>query len=125
MRLLCLLAFGCLVGLVIYTYDLKLRTRALEAQAHDLVVALQDESDFLALMRAEVSYLSRPDRIEQLARSTLKLQPVEPAQVVTWSAIGSPVPGAWQAQALSGPTADGIAALIAKSPALAAPQKRP
>jgi cell division protein FtsL len=114
MRSLCLLAFGCLVGLVVYTYDLKLKTRALEVEARDLVTALQDESDFLALMKAEVSYLARPDRLEDMARKTLKLQPVEPAQIVTWSAIKGRSE-MWQAQTLSVPEQDGIAALIAKS----------
>jgi cell division protein FtsL len=114
MRSLCLLAFGCLVGLLIYTYDLKIRTRALESEARDLVTALQDESDFLALMRAEVSYLSRPDRIEELARNTLKLQAVDSAQVVPWSAVASPREG-WQAQTSLGAAKDGIATLIQKS----------
>ena len=68
MRTLCLLAFGIFVGLFAYTYNLKLKTRALEAEARELVNTLQDEGDFLALMRAEVSYLSRPERIEDMAR---------------------------------------------------------
>ena len=89
MRTLCLLAFGIFVGLFAYTYNLKLKTRALEAEARELVNALQDEGDFLALMRAEVSYLSRPERIEDMARKTLKLEP-SANQDTPWSA-GRPV----------------------------------
>jgi hypothetical protein len=112
MRSFCLLASGCLIGLVIYTYELKIKTRALEVDANSLVIALQDESDFLALMRAEVSYLSRPERIEDMARKTLKLEPLSSAQLVPWSAI-SPEPGAqWQAHVAQSGHKEGIAALI-------------
>jgi cell division protein FtsL len=113
MRSLCLLAFGCLVGLLVYTYDLKYKTRQLELRAHDLVTELQDESDFLALMRAEVSYLSRPERIEDMARKQLKLEPISPAQLVSWKTI---VAGrSSEAQAAPAPRKDGIAVLIDKA----------
>jgi cell division protein FtsL len=121
MRTLCLLAFGIFVGLFSYTYNLKLKTRALEAEARELVNALQDEGDFLALMRAEVSYLSRPERIEDMARKALKLEPVASTQLVPWSAVA---PGATAAaQTSSAPLArkDGIAALIEKASTQAAP----
>jgi cell division protein FtsL len=120
MRSLCLLAFGCLVGLVVYTYDLKLKTRALETEARDLVTALQDESDLLALMRAEVSYLSRPERIEDLARNTLKLEPIAPAQLVPWNAVVSDVNSTSPVQTAQ--RKDGIAALIEKAATPAAAQ---
>ncbi|HZV22077.1 MAG TPA: hypothetical protein VE986_11095, partial [Hyphomicrobiales bacterium] len=105
-------AFGCLMGLIVYTYDLKLKTRALEAEERELVTALQDESDFLALMKAEVSYLSRPERIEELARKLLKLEPIAPDQLVPWSAIvaDSKTPQLSQTAGQK----DGIATLIEK-----------
>jgi cell division protein FtsL len=117
MRSLCLLAFGCLVGLLIYTYDLKFKTRNLEVHAHDLVTELQDESDFLALMRAEVSYLSRPERIEEMARKQLKLEPISPAQLVSWKAAIAGQSPEWQAQVNTPSRKDGIAALIDKAAA--------
>jgi cell division protein FtsL len=116
MRSLCLLTFGCLVGLFAYTYNLKLKTRALEAEALQLMNALQDESDFLALMRAEVSYLSRPDRIEDMAKKALKLEPISQTQLVPWSAIA----GEKDAPAIATVQVvrkDGIAALIQKASA--------
>ncbi len=117
MRSLCLLAFGCLVGLFAYTYTLKLKTRALETEACDLVTALQDESDFLALMRAEVSYLSRPERIEEMARKTLKLEPIAPAQLVPWNAVAPGSGATVQAAAKPAGRKDGIAALIERASA--------
>jgi hypothetical protein len=115
MRSLCLLACGCLVGLVVYTYDLKLKTRALEGTERELVTALQDENDFLALMRAEVGYLSRPERIEEMVRKMLKLEPVSPDQVVPWRAVVADSKKAQQPEQAS--RKDGIAALFEKATA--------
>ncbi len=114
MRSLCLLAFGCLAGLLLYTYDLKFKTRQLEAHAQTLVSELQDESDFLALMRAEAGYLARPERIEDMARKDLKLEPIAPAQLVAWKTVVTDGDGSRQAQSFR---KDGIAALIEKTTA--------
>jgi len=118
MRSLCLLAFGCLAGLLLYTYDLKFKTRQLEARAQSLVSELQDESDFLALMRAEDGSLSRPERIEDMARKDLKLEPITPAQLVPWKAV---LVGGDDASQPQGARKDGIAALIDKAAGPAAP----
>ena len=117
MRTLCLLAFGIFVGLFAYTYNLKLKTRGLETEARELVSALQDEGDFLALMRAEVSYLSRPERIEDMARKTLNLEPIASAQLVPWSSVASGSSAAAQASSETVARKDGIAALIEKASA--------
>jgi len=118
------MAFGCLAGLLLYTYDLKFKTRALEARAQSLVGELQDESDFVALMRAEVSYLSRPEQIEDLARKHLKLEPIVPAQLVSWKAVISGDDPSWQPQLALPARKDGIRALIEKSAPAAAPASR-
>ena len=115
MRTLCLLAFGIFVGLFAYTYNLKLKTRALETDARELVNALLDEGDFLALMRAEVSYLSRPERIEDMARKTLKLEPITSAQLVPWNAVAPGSSAAAQTSSATVARKDGIAALIEKA----------
>jgi hypothetical protein len=114
MRTLCLLALGCLAGLLLYTYDLKFKTRQLEAHAQALMGELQDESDFLALMRAETGYLGRPDRIETMARNDLKLEPIAPAQLVPWRAVVADSGTPRLAQDFR---KDGIAALIEKNSA--------
>jgi cell division protein FtsL len=122
MRSLCLLAFGCLAGLMLYTYDLKFKTRQLEARAQALANDLQDENDYLALMRAENSHLSSLERIDGMARNQLKLEPIAPAQMVPWKTIVAGNDPSWQAQT---PAADdGIAALIKKA-AASAPAQSP
>jgi cell division protein FtsL len=117
MRSLSLLAFGCLVGLLLYTYDLKYKTRKLEVRAKDLAAELQDESDFLALMRAEVGYLARPDRIEEMARKQLKLEPISPSQLVSWKTVIASSGADALAQSAASSRKDGIAALIDKAAA--------
>src|SRR5579884_3379544 len=113
MRSLCFLAFGCLVGLLLFTSHLKIATRALETRANELAAALQDESDFLALMKAEVSYVGRPERIEGMARTILKMEPISNSQLVPWSAIARE--RQWQPTVAQSGRKEGIAALIERS----------
>jgi hypothetical protein len=81
-RLLSLLAFGFLAGLVILIYDMKFETRRLETRAAQLTRAIEDEKDNVALMRAEWSHVTAPDRIERLALEILPLQPVKSTQLI-------------------------------------------
>jgi hypothetical protein len=118
------MAFGCLAGLLLYTYDLKFKTRALEARAQSLVAELQDEGDFVALMRAEVNYLSRPEQVEDLARKYLKLEPIAPSQLVSWKAVIAGEDPAWRPQAALPARKDGISVLIEKAGLAPAPASR-
>jgi hypothetical protein len=118
------MAFGCLAGLLLYTYDLKFKTRALEARAQSLMAELQDEGDFVALMRAEVSYLSRPEQVEDLARKHLKLEPITPSQLVSWKAVISREDPTWRPQLALPARKDGIGALIEKAAPAPAPASR-
>ncbi len=81
-RLLSLLAFGFLAGLVILIYDMKFETRRLENRAAQLERAIEDEKDNVALMRAEWSHVTRPERVEKLSREILNLVPVKSSQLV-------------------------------------------
>ncbi len=81
-RLLSLLAFGFLAGLVILIYDMKFETRRLENRAAQLERAIEDEKDNVALMRAEWSHVTRPERVEKLSREILDLAPVRSSQLV-------------------------------------------
>jgi len=115
MRLASLLAFGFLVGLIVLIYDMKYETRRLEAQAQELERAIAEERDNIALMRAEWSHVTRPERIEKLARAILEMEPAKPEQLITHRDFtdvlaGRPAPeeqdgGGWQAR-------DEIGALI-------------
>ena len=117
MRLLCLLAFGFLAGLVVLIYNMKFETRRLEDRAAQLQRAIEDERDNVALMRAEWSHVARPERVESLAREVLKLEPARPEQLINHRDFvevlarrpmpSSSADGGWQAR-------DDIGALIRK-----------
>jgi hypothetical protein len=81
-RLLSLLVFGFLAGLIVLTYNMKFETRRLEARAAELGRAIEDEKDNVALMRAEWSRVTAPERIEKLARDILPLQSVKSTQLI-------------------------------------------
>ncbi len=83
MRLLSLLSFGFLAGLVVLIYDMKYETRQLQARAAKLERAISEENDNLALMRTEWSHVTSPDRVEKLARKLLDLEPAKPDQLIT------------------------------------------
>ncbi len=83
MRLLSLLAFGFLIGIIILIYNMKFETRRLEERAAQLERAIAEEKDNVALMRAEWSHVTRPERIEKLAREVLDLEPAKPEQLIT------------------------------------------
>lgn len=83
MRLLSLLAFGFLTGIIVLIYSMKFETRRLEARAAQLERAIAEERDNVALMRAEWSHVTRPEQIESLAREVLKLEPAKPEQLIT------------------------------------------
>ena len=83
MRLASLLAFGFLAGLIVLIYDMKYETRRLEARANELERAIAEEKDNVALMHAEWSHVTRPERIEKLAREVLALAPAKPEQLIT------------------------------------------
>jgi cell division protein FtsL len=82
MRLLSLLSFGFLAGLVVLIYDMKYETRQLQTRAAELERAISEENDNLALMRTEWSHVTSPDRVEKLARERLELQPARPDQLI-------------------------------------------
>ncbi len=83
MRLLCLLSFGFLAGLIVLIYDMKYETRQLQARASELERSISLETDNLALMRTEWSHVTSPDRIETLAVRLLDSEPAKPEQLIT------------------------------------------
>lgn len=87
MRLINFVSLGILLGLVFLIYELKYETRRLEARAATLSKEIAEEKDNLAVMRAEWSYRSRPELVEQMAGELLGLQPVKPEQIIPFEDI--------------------------------------
>lgn len=115
MRLINFVSLGILLGLVFLIYELKYETRRLEARAATLSKEIAEEKDNLAVMRAEWSYRSRPELVEQMAGELLGLQPVKPEQIIPFEDIASneskrAAPGAAALKKLSAPETTGAIA---------------
>ena len=80
MRLLNLAAFCFAVASAIMVYGLNYETRRLEAGVQAQERAAEQARSDIAVLRAERSHLSRPERIDPLARH-LGLVPPRPDQL--------------------------------------------
>lgn len=86
-KLLHVVAIGALVSSALYAYTIKYETTLEAEQLQKLKAKTQRERDAIAVLKAEWSYLNRPDRIQALADSHLDLQPFAIGQVVRLSDI--------------------------------------
>lgn len=64
-----------------FLYSMKYETRMLDKRTVELARKLKDERRSIVLRRAEWSHLSRPERLERLARKHLGLKPLEVHQI--------------------------------------------
>lgn len=81
MRLLNIAAFCFTVASAFLLYSLNYDTRRLEAQIQDKERAAAKAKSDIAVLKAERSHLSRPDRIDPLARQ-LGLRPPRSDQLM-------------------------------------------
>ena len=81
--------FGVMVGLLMLIYQQKHETRQLESRAGELSREIAGQTRALAVLRAEWTYLTRPERLERIAREQLGLKPVAAEQVVPFSEIAA------------------------------------
>jgi cell division protein FtsL len=82
MRLLNLMAFFFAVACALFLYALNYDTRRLEEQVDASEKQVERARNDIAVLKAERSHLSRPERIDPLARQ-LGLGPPRPDQFVT------------------------------------------
>ena len=76
-----------LVALACVIYEGKYEARALDEDIGGLRNEIETEQDAVAVLRAEWSLLTRPERIERLAQKHLKLAPAQPVQLVTLDTV--------------------------------------
>jgi len=75
-------------------YTLEHRTRSVEREIARVDASIESEYEFIGLLNAEWSMLTRPQRLEQLARDHLNLGPVFPDQLVGLDALSANLPPA-------------------------------
>ena len=80
------------LALAFVLYSLEHRMRAGERAVAKLSTEITEERETIRLLDAEWSYLTRPARLERLAREHAGMGPLVPAQVVPQADIAKRVP---------------------------------
>lgn len=73
-------------------YSLEHSARKNEREISRLKAEIGEERETIRLLRAEWSYLTKPPRLERLAREHLKLRPIEPQQRITSAELMARLP---------------------------------
>lgn len=82
LRYLNVLAIGALVGSAVYAYSIKYETILYSEQIVKIQHQINAEQDKISVLRAEWSYLMRPERLQMLADRHLDLQQLANNQIV-------------------------------------------
>jgi cell division protein FtsL len=87
LRFLNIVAILALIGSAVYAYSIKYQTSYRAEQIAKTTIEIKTERDAVAVLRAEWAFLTRPERIQQLADKHLDLQPTRVEQIVAAQAI--------------------------------------
>lgn len=82
LRFLNVVAIVALVGSAGYAYSIKYQTILRAEQITKLKHKVKSEQDAIAVLRAEWSFLTRPERVQELADKYLDLQQLAVGQIV-------------------------------------------
>lgn len=80
-RPLTLAAIGLLALLSVALFQLKYEVRGLEEELRNLDGQLAADEEAVQVLKAEWSFLNRPDRLQALAETHLDLEPVAALQI--------------------------------------------
>lgn len=84
LRLLNIVAILILIGSAVYVYSIKYQTSFRAEQIVKTKIEIKAERDAIAVLRAEWAFLTRPERLQQLADVYLPdLKPLELTQIVS------------------------------------------
>ena len=83
LRFLNIAAILALVGSAIYAYSIKYQTSYRAEQIVKTKLEIKAEHDAIAVLRAEWSFMTRPERVQQLADRYLDLQPLTADKIET------------------------------------------
>ena len=82
LRYLNVLAIGALVGSAVYAYSIKYETILYSEQIVKIQHQINAEQDKINMLRAEWSYLMRPERLQMLSDRHLDLQQLAHSQII-------------------------------------------
>jgi len=83
MKLLFRIGFPLLaLSMLAAIYVVKYETWRLKREARQLQTQINKERRDITILRAEWAYLTRPHRIEHLARQHLQMRPPAPEQII-------------------------------------------
>jgi cell division protein FtsL len=83
LRFLNIAAILTLIGSALYAYSIKYQTSYRAEQIAKTKLEIKAERDAIGVLRAEWAFLTRPERIQQLADRYLDLQPLTVDKIVT------------------------------------------
>ena len=75
-----LILMGCSLAAAFWLYQLKFETRRMQSRVQQLDQLIEKAENDIAVLRAEWSFLTRPERVERLAGKHLDLQPAKTRQ---------------------------------------------
>ena len=87
LRFLNVIAIVALFGSAVYAYSIKYQTSFRAEQILKMKHEVKAERDAIAVLRAEWSFLSRPERLQQLSDRYLDLQTLTVGQIVAAPSI--------------------------------------
>jgi cell division protein FtsL len=89
-RLMHVIAIGALVASAVYVYSLKYQTIYASEQILKTRHLIARERDAINILRAEYAFLTRPDRLQELADKQLDMQPLALHQIVKVDELPEP-----------------------------------
>jgi cell division protein FtsL len=88
LRFLNIVAIIVLVGSAVYAYSIKYQTSYRAEQIAKTKIEIRQERDAIAVLRAEWAYMTRPERIQQLADAYLPgMKQIDALQIVAAQAL--------------------------------------
>jgi len=92
-RILNIVSFLLVIGLSVLIYDVKYRIQEQEAEITRIEREIRAEEDAIRVLRAEYSYLTQAERLQQLAERHLGLAPLHASQIATFDELPLPPHG--------------------------------
>lgn len=81
-RLPIIIVFSLCISTIYGLFAIKDRVLAIRTELQEVRKQIQNEADAIKILKAELAYLSSPDRIQKLAKEYLNLETPKVAQMI-------------------------------------------